>query len=478
MDRRQFLQLAATSPASAPFAASGIGNGVGLLAGGNPLAALMAGLGSGLGLAATDAAQAATGSSDYRAVVCIFLSGGNDGNNCLIPVDGAYTDYSRARPDLAQAKDSLAKLNGSSAGHSFGMHAALAPLAGLYNAGRLAWLANVGPLVQPATARQVLDRAVSVPSFLLSHSDQVLWQQGWLGDADTSGWAGRALELLPGSLRHDLNAVTMTTNRTLVAGRNSPVTFLSPYDNRWWGQADILSARSASTQALNQLARAQFANQYFGEYSKTLSRSVQETTTFTQAAQGANPPAGTFGSDELAQNLKKLATLLPALKARGLKRQVFLLQWGSFDTHSGQLGSGKQSQDSQLALVARAMAAFDQSMQAAGMDQNVVSLMMTDFGRTLRQASGGGTDHAWGNHWFAMGGPVAGGQVLGTFPNLVLGGVDDMDRGKEGRFVPGTSTDQVAASLMQWLGLPAGQLLTVFPHLANFSQKTLPLIRS
>ena len=458
MERRRFLQWAAANPAFHPMA---------------PMLAALE-----LGLTTTSTAQAVSNSNEYRALVVIFLSGGNDGNNCLIPLDGAYADYSKARPDLAQAKDSLAKLNGSSAGHTFGLHAALAPLATLYNAGRLAWIANVGPLVQPATARQVLDRAVAVPSFLLSHSDQVLWQQGWLGDSDTSGWAGRALELLPTTLRHDLSAVTMTTNRTLVAGRNSAVTFLSPYDNRYWGQTDILNSQAAATQALNQLARNQFANQYAGEYSRTLSRSVAETTTFTQAAQGASAPAGNFGGDDLAQNLKKLATILPALKARGLKRQVFLLQWGSFDTHSGQLGSGKQSQDTQLALLAKALAAFDQSIQAAGMNQNVVSLMMTDFGRTLRQASGGGTDHAWGNHWFAMGGPVAGGQVLGTFPNLILGGVDDVDRGKEGRFVPGTSTDQVAASLTQWLGLPPEQMLSVFPNLANFSQKTISLIRS
>ena len=154
------------------------------------------------------------------------------------------------------------------------------------------------------------------------------------------------------------------------------------------------------------------------------------------------------------------------------------MQWGSFDTHAAQRGTGPTSQDAQLAVLAKALAAFDSANQASGLDQNVVSLMMTDFGRTLRQASGGGSDHAWGNHWFAMGGPVRGGQVLGTFPSLTLGGPDDSDPNKGGRFVPTTSTDQVGAAAMQWLGLPADQLEAVFPNLANFSQKTIALLNA
>src|SRR5262249_40438626 len=125
-----------------------------------------------------------------------------------------------------------------------------------------------------------------------------------------------------------------------------------------------------------------------------------------------------------------------------------------------------------------ALAAFDQSMQAAGMDQNVVTLAMSDFGRTLRPASGGGSDHAWGNHWFALGGPVAGGQVLGTFPTLTLGGPDDGDANQGGRLVPTTSTDQVGATVMRWLGLPADQTVAAFPHLANFSQQTIGLLHA
>jgi uncharacterized protein (DUF1501 family) len=422
--------------------------------------------------------DAAAAAGDYRALVVIFLNGGNDGLNSLVPTDGAHADYSAARPELSLSKNVLAAMSGSSAGHTFGMHPSLAPLATLYNQGRMAWIANAGPLVQPASARQVIERTVAVPSFLLSHSDQVMWQQGWMGDADGSGWAGRALELLPTALRNELSAVTMNTDRTLVLGRNSPVSFLPADAPRWWGNADLAQPQTPAAQALNRMARWQFANQYEAEYARTFGRSVLESTSITEAAMTAPEPAGQFGSDELSRNLRQLAKLMPVFKRRGYKRQVFLVQWGGFDTHAAQRGGAANSQDSQLGVLARALAAFDQANVASGLDQSVVSLMMTDFGRTLRQASGGGSDHAWGNHWFALGGPVAGGQVLGTFPTLTLGGPDDSDPGKGGRFVPTTSVDQVGATLMQWLGLPADQLHTVFPNLANFSQKTINLLHA
>jgi uncharacterized protein (DUF1501 family) len=444
MDRRHFLRLGGALPAAGLLGGAGI-------------------LGSQLANAAGD---------DYRAVVCLFLDGGNDGLNSLVPTNGAYSDYANARPALALPKDSLTPLSGSTAGHTFALNPALAPLAPLYDQGRLAWLLNAGPLVQPATAQQVLDRAVAVPSFLLSHSDQMMWQQGWLGDTDGSGWAGRSLELLPSALRNPVSAVTMNNDRTLVLGRNSAVSFLSPWDSRWWGAADLSNPQMAGTQALNRMAQWQFANQYEAEYARTFGNSVRESALFTQAALKARAPQGDWGSDDLSRSLNRLATLLPVFKQQGYKRQVFLVQWGSLDTHSTQRGSKAFAQDAQLDKVARALAAFDQANRASG-DQSVVTVMMTDFGRTLRQASGGGSDHAWGNHWFVMGGPVAGAQAYGVMPTLTLGGPDDCAPGKDGRFVPTMATDQVGATLMQWLGLPSSQLLSAFPNLANFSTKTL-----
>lgn len=429
-------------------------------------------------LAGSLAALAPAATPDYRAVVCLFLNGGNDGNDTLVPLDGAYADYAAARPGLALSKNALVALPGTTAGHQFGVHPALAPIASLYAQRRLAWVANVGPLVVPATARQVLDRAVDVPPFLLSHSDQVATQQGWTGDADPSGWAGRALEALPAPMRHNLSAVTMDSNRTLVLGRSSRVSYMSPSGSRYWGAADLTRPEMLWTQSLFRMAELQSANAFRAEYARTLDGALEDASDVADALLLSAAPQGNFGADTLARSLRLLAQVLPTFKTLGYRRQVFLVNWGAFDTHARQRGSDPTSQDSQLDIVARAVAAFDSANRASGVDTNVVTLMMTDFGRTLKPASGAGTDHAWGNHWFVLGGSVVGGQVYGRFPVLQLGGPDDGDRDREGRFVPSTATDQVGATLMQWMGLPAENFDSVFPNLSNFSQKFVQFLQT
>lgn len=417
---------------------------------------------------------------DFRTLVVVYLNGGNDGNNTLVPTDAMYNDYQVARQNLALPKASLAALPGTSGGHTFGLHSALQPLVGLYSQQRLSFIANVGPLIVPCTARQVLDQAVDVPPFLLSHSDQTAIAQGWTVTDDNSGWAGRALELLPSQLQNRAAAVTMDTNRTLVLGKRSSVSSLSANGDSWWGIGDLKRPQEVGAQSLIRMAQWQFANAYEAEYARSYGLSINDSIFFTQAYQNRITPTGDFGpeSEQLAQRLRGVASVLPYFKSVGLKRQVILLQWGSFDTHTNQRGSDTNTQDAQFAVLAKALKAFDDSNKASGMDNNVVTLVMTEFGRTVRPGSGGGSEHAWGNHWMAMGGPVNGGTVLGQFPSPVLGGPDDSDPGKNGRHVPSTSVDQVGASLMQWLGLPASQFHDVFPWLVNFSSKTIPLLRA
>jgi uncharacterized protein (DUF1501 family) len=447
MKRRDFLRLGASVPMVASVGTAGL-----------------------FGASSTPGHATAT---DYRALVCVFLNGGNDGNNVIIPTDGAYNDYSAGRYDLALAKNSLVALNGTSAGHTLGLHPALAPLASLYNQDRLAFIANAGPLLAPVTAAQVLDHVGNIPSFLLSHSDQVAMQQGWGGDEDASGWAGRSLEMLPAGLKNALSAVTMDNNRALVLGRQSRVSFMSPYGARYWGQADLAQPSMAWTQTVNRMAQWQFTNEFEAEYSRTFGGAVEDSTLITQAMLLAQSPQAAFAGDELAVRLRSLAGVLPVFKSLGYKRQVFLVNWGTFDTHTGQRGSGTISQDTQLATLAAALAAFDQSNIASGVGQEVTTVVMSDFGRTLKPASGGGSDHSWGNNWWVMGGAVAGGQVYGQFPSFTLGGPDDFDRYGEGRWVPTIATDQVASTLMQWLGLPASSVLDAFPNLTHFPQNNL-----
>lgn len=415
---------------------------------------------------------------DYRVLVVLFLKGGNDGNNLIVPTDGMYADYQRARVGLALPRDSLAPLPRSAAGHTFGLHPAVAGLLPAYAQGRLGVIANAGPLVEPCTGAQVRDNAVEVPPFLLSHQDQVAIQQGWTVRDDTSGWAGRALEAMPSELKHPINAVSMSRGRTLLQGRHSAVSYMSNNGSRYWGPADLAVPSSLAAQQINRMARWQFANRHEAEYARTFGHAVQDSTLFTQALLQAREPVADFGSGSLGDTLRALAKVLPVFKAQGYRRQVFLVEWGSFDTHANQRGSDPTTQDAQLAVLAKALLAFDDSNRAAGLDLNVVTLTMSDFGRTVRPGSGNGSEHAWGNHWLALGGAVNGGTVHGSFPSPVLSGPDDGDRNGNGRHVPTTATDQVGATLMQWMGLDPAAFHEVFPNLANFDRKTIALLRS
>ncbi len=437
---------------------------------------------AGLGLLSSSSRAAG---NDYRALVVLFLNGGSDGHNMLVPTDGMYSEYQAARANLALPKDSLASLPGSSIGHTFGLHPALAPMVPMYAQGRLAFISNAGPLIRPATAQQVLANAVDVPPFLLSHSDQVAIQQGWTFDEDASGWAGRALELLPSTLRNPLAAVTTTRGRQLVQGKTSNVANYVPGGIRHWPtQIDLAQPQLPNTQRLLKLVQAQYANRYKTDYARNFQAAVDDQQRFVQAVELAKEPTADFGTDNgwsgtpLGSQLRSLAAILPAMKSLGYRRQVFLVMWGALDTHTNQRGSAWDTQDTQMAQMAKALAAFDETNRANGLDENVTTLMMSDFGRTVRPGSGGGSEHAWGNHWFALGGAVNGGQVHGVFPSPVLGGPDDGDAQANGRHVPTIATDQVGASVMQWLGLAPADFHAAFPFLANFSQKTIPLMRS
>ena len=419
--------------------------------------------------------------ADYRALVVVFLAGGNDGHNVLVPTDGAYGDYQRARANLALPRSSLVALPGTSAGHGFGLHPALAPLAPLYARGRLAFVANVGPLVQPTSAEQVRAGTALLPPALMSHSDQAQVAFGWTGTEDRSGWAGRALEALPPSLRSPLSAVVTQGEEQVVRGRQT-----APASFRFIGHRNIgissqpsFPSDDAATPLVLDLAAWQSDNAYLNDYNRNLRRVIETTRAFSLAEQRAPALTQDFGPGMLAENLRGLARVIPVFREQGHRRQVFsVTAQGSYDTHAEQRGSSPRTQDHQLSLLAPALVAFDGAMESLGLGDSVTVLCLSEFGRTLRPSSGGGSEHAWGNHWWAIGGAVRGGQVLGQFPGLVLGGPDDVDEDRGGRHLPTTASDQVAASVLQWLGLPVDRLDDVLPWLSSFEQKTIGLLHA
>ena len=415
--------------------------------------------------------------SDYKALVCIYLAGGNDSNNTLIPIDAAFGDYTRARGSLALSQSSLISLGGSSAGHQFALHPGLSALAKIYQKQSLAWIANTGVLTQPITASQILSNQVSVPPFLFAHDDQSSIQQGWDGITPAmTGWVGRGIEILPNSLRHPLQLISFDSRNTLLKGKSAPISQVVAGNTQNFGTANLLNANDPTITTLKSIAQLTSSNDWDNIRQSNLRNSINDSISIAKAMTNMPTPSGNFGKDTLAQSLQQTAKMILAGKFSGLKRQVFLINWGSFDTHASQLGTASNNQDGQLQTLGSALEAFNQSLIGYGLNNQVITFSSSEFSRTLQAVGGSGSDHAWGAHHFVMGGPVQGGQVFGTFPSLMLGGPDDMDPSKEGRFVPTIATDQVAATLMSWMGVNSSQLNQVFPNLKNFSSQTIKFI--
>jgi uncharacterized protein (DUF1501 family) len=430
------------------------------------------------GIAATLASVKDVQAADYKALVVVFLSGGFDGNNVLVPMDAAYSDYAKARPSLALPKDSLVRLSSSHIGHQFGLSPANRSFADLFEQKRMAVIANAGALVQPTTMAQVRNYSAKLPPFLGSHSEQEQWIQGWMGDEDTSGWGGRAMDLMSADMKNFQPLVAMANDYTAVVGRNTALSLANSRSGARWGSADLSDPNSFARQRVEWVSRLQSGNVYDSEFSRSLKTSYIDTVQFALGQSYGTAPMGNFTDAQIGRDLRYLARHLTYAKQTGARRQIYLVQDGGYDTHTDQL-STTTGLEKNIGEVTNNLVAFDKSIQAYGMNNDVITVVMSEFGRTLDPASGGGSDHAWGNHWFAMGGPVKGGVIYGnTFPTLQTAGVDDASLYKpyRGQWIPQFSSDQFMADLVGWMGLTPAQALAVMPNLVNFPRKTIGFI--
>jgi uncharacterized protein (DUF1501 family) len=430
------------------------------------------------GLGATLAGIRDVQAADYKALVVVFLSGGFDGNNVLIPVDGAYSDYAKARPVLALPKDSLVTLSGSHIGHKFALSPANRALARLFEQKRLAVVANAGALVQPTTIDQIRNNTAKLPPFMGSHTEQEQWIQGWMGDEDLSGWGGRALDALPAEMKLRQPLVAMARDYTAVVANSTGLSLADSNGGANWGRARLDQADDMYRQRIEWASRLQSTNTYDYEFTRSLRAAYLDTVEFAKGQAAGPEPVGMFPDSQIGRDMRYLAKHLPYSKQAGARRQVYLVQDGGYDTHTGQLSTDTNNPglETRLADVSNAISAFDASIQAAGLNNDVITVVMSEFGRTLDPAAGEGSDHAWGNHWFAMGGPVKGGMVYGnTFPTLQTGGPDDASlyNPKRGQWIPQFSSDQFMSDIVRWLGLTPAQALAIMPNLANFSAKTI-----
>lgn len=431
-----------------------------------------------LGMGSLALASASSSSvADYRAVVAVFLGGGVDGNDMLVRTGAGYQDYFKARPSLALPLDALKPLKRGLGSEKVSTHPSFALLNEVYESGRLLWMPNVGPLVEPATVSQVMAKSVRLPPFMGSHPDQSNCVQGWDPVGSSSGWGGRGLERLPATLRSDLAAISMGDASLLVSGDlTRPVTMRHNF-NGLFGQARMTDADDELTVLSAQLGRASSSNRFEVEYERSYAKIFESSSLLARIrAKAVAQNASAFPDNALGRDLGFLARMLPQFKAEGIRRQIFCTDFGRFDTHAMQRGDNDgMGLDIQIEQVCQALLAWDQALRSTGMDAHVVTLVFTEFGRTLAPA-GSGTDHGWGAAWWVMGTPVQGGRLLGNLPVSTLGGPDDWDEAQRGRWVPQFSADQVGATLLQWLGVEPSQLTAIFPNLANFSQKTLDFV--
>jgi uncharacterized protein (DUF1501 family) len=297
-----------------------------------------------------------------------------------------------------------------------------------------------------------------------------------MGDEDTSGWGGRAMDVMPADMKNFQPLVALARDYTAVLGNRTSLSLANSGSGSRWGNADLSDASNLMRQRVQWASRLQSGNAYDSEFSRSLRAAYNDTVQFALGQSYGTAPAGTFADAQIGRDLRYLARHLAYSKQTGARRQIYLVQDGSnYDTHVDQL-STSTGLEMNIGEVTNSLVAFDKSVQAYGMNNDVITVVMSEFGRTVDPASGGGSDHAWGNHWFAMGGPVKGGVIYGnTFPTLQTGGVDDASLYKpyRGQWIPQFSSDQFMADL---LGLTPAQALAVMPNLVNFPKKTIGFI--
>lgn len=419
------------------------------------------------------------GASDYRALVCVFLNGGNDCNNTLVSLD-QYASYSSARnaAGLAIAQASLLPISPAGGG-SYGLHPSMPEFQTLFGQGRLAVISNTGPLVEPLTRTTYQNGTGKRPLQLFSHSDQIgLWQSSIADSVAQTGWGGRMADRTGG-----LNGGASFAQVVTIAGISL---FVTAINSRPLAIADsnttlanVLPLTMTGTSANSSARRTAFDQIRALDNNLQLVKVAADTRSGALAArtalQSVNPVISTtFPNTSLGRQLLQVARVIKASTdvAAGInmKRQIFFCSLGGFDTHSNQI----TGQATLLQQVSQAMNAFYLATGELGLQDKVTTFTLSDFGRTFAPSGAGvgvvGSDHGWGNHQFVLGGAVTGGRLYGTYPTLALGGPDDTDGGSSprGRWIPTTSVEQYAATLASWYGLSPGDLPAVFPLIGRF----------
>lgn len=416
-------------------------------------------------LAAADTGEG----EDYKALVCVFLAGGNDSFNMLAPVDSSqgYPEYLAARAEVALPQANFTPIGDplpSPDGRTLGLNAEMPELKALFDSGKASFINNVGTLVEPVTKLEIQNQSAKLPLGLYSHSDQQLhWQSGLPRNrSPLNGWGGRLAELLD-----DLNGESQVSMNISLAGMNlfqsggsTSVLTRGPAnvpEIRLWNRWVYRHKQQAQESILN----AEYQNAFERSFAATKRAAIAASAEYRAALEAQDPIVTEFNStNRLAGQLKAVAETISARGPLAKKRQTFFVELGGWDHHNG-----LQDHPAMLGQVSEAVGQFHQAMVDLELENQVTLFTASDFGRTLTP-NGNGTDHAWGGHQFVVGGCVDGGKFFGDYPSLELG--NNLDTGR-GRFIPTTSVDQYVADLSLWMGVsPTNVRDLVVPNLANF----------
>ena len=424
-----------------------------------------------IGALAADAAP-----SDYKALVCLFLYGGNDSNNLLVPVDNAnYQLYSTDRTVLALPQDTLLPITPKTYndGRSWGLHPSLVEVQGLFGQGQLALLANTGTLVQPVTLAQYNAGTVALPPQLFSHANQqVQWQSSVPDQPFTTGWGGRLADIV-----NALNTNPKVSMSVSVAGQNSfqVGNTVSQFAVNPSG-AVVLSGTSGSTLATSRYAAQQTIlsqqeqNLFEAAFGGITTSAITDSVLLNSVLSSAPKLATVFPTTSIGSQMNMIARMIGAAPQLGLTRQVFFASLGGFDLHSDQLGAHATL----FTQLSQALNAFSSATTELGVPNQVTTFTASDFSRTFNtngtNDGTAGSDHGWGSHHLIMGGAVKGADIYGQVPLLELGGPEDTGRG---RWIPTTSVDEYAATLATWFGVSATNLPVVLPNIGRFAASNL-----
>ena len=428
----------------------------------------------------TTPTSAAALQPDFKALVCLFMAGGNDANNLIVPTDAAtYAAYATGRGVLALQQNALLPITPkTSDGRTWGLHPAMPELKALFDRGNAAILANVGTLAYPLTLDQYNSGSVPRPLQLFSHSDQqVEWMSSIPDKAFTTGWGGRLADLTNAFNTNPRVSMAITLNgqNSFQVGKS-----ISQYAVGTTGAIALTGAGTGTsvngirTAAMNDALAAQNANLFETAFGGSTSNALTNSALLSGVITGASPFATQFANlnTSLSQQLHMVARLVNAQQTLNLKRQVFFVRTGGFDLHDNQVNIGNTSNGAHATLlrdISTSLNAFYNALASVGVQNQVTTFTASDFGRTYN-TNGAGSDHGWGSHHLVVGGAVNGGDVYGRMPTFAINGPDDTGRG---RWIPTTSVDEYSATIAKWFGVSATDLPVVLPNITRFAKPDL-----